>query len=514
MPILNWLNKDQATSAAKQSAYRVLEEVSDLSYGDPNNENLLIQGDNLEALKALIPFYAGKVKCIFIDPPYNTKSAFEHYDDNLEHSQWLTMMYPRLELLRELLAEDGSIWITIDDNESHYLKIIMDEIFGRKNFVSSIIWEKDAGRKNDTTISSSHDYVLVYAKAFDEWKKVRNLLPRGEEQLKRYKNPDDDPRGPWRQGADGTAKSGSDKLRYEIELPSGRVVTPPSGNFWRFSRETYEKALSENRVYFGRDGNRLPVIKKYLSEIQGGMVPKTWWPSSDVGSNQEARRDHLRKLLPDIQPFDTPKPERLLERIIHISSNPGDIILDSFAGSGTTATTAHKMGRKWIAVELGDQAKTYIYPRFKKVIDGKDKLGISESVGWNGGGGFRFCQLGHAVFDEYGRLNSEIKFPTLASHVWYLETKQPLSVKKRIPFLGVHEDSAYYLLYNGVLGDRSLDGGNVLTRKTLSRLPMLEDHIAAKRRVVIYGEYSRLGESSLNHSNIAFKQIPYDVGAL
>ncbi|MBI2381257.1 MAG: site-specific DNA-methyltransferase [Gammaproteobacteria bacterium] len=369
------------------------------------DDNLLIQGDNLLALKALESKYAGKVKCVFIDPPYNTGSAFKHYDDGVEHSLWLTLIRDRLEVIRTLLAEDGSLWITIDDNECHYLKVVCDEVFGRGNFVSSIVWEKDAGRKNDTDVSSSHDYILVYAKTKEIWRRKRNLLPRTDEQLERYKNPDNDPRGAWRQGADGTAKSGSESLRYEITVPSGRVVTPPSGNFWRFSRDTFETARKENRVYFGKNGDSLPVIKKYLSEIQEGVVPKTWWPSAEVGSNQEARRDHLRKLLPEIEPFATPKPERLLTRILHIATNPGDLVLDSFAGSGTTGAVAHKMGRRWIMIELGEHCHTHIVPRLKKVADGQDPGGITKAVNWRGGGGFRYYRLAPSLLkkDQWGQ---------------------------------------------------------------------------------------------------------------
>lgn len=510
MPILNWLNKDEAVTTSKKCTYRLLEEVPELSYGDTDNENLLIQGDNLEALKALIPHYAGKVKCIFIDPPYNTKSAFEQYDDNLEHSKWLSLIYPRIELLRELLTEDGSIWITIDDNEAHYLKVICDEIFGRNNFVASCVWEKDKGGRGDAEISISHDYILVYSKNKERWKGTRNLLPRTETQSKRFRNPDNDPRGVWRQGDDGTAKSGTEKQRFPIELPSGRVVTPPIGRFWAFSKETYAKAKEENRVYYGKDGNRLPIIKRYLSEVRDGVAPRTWWCADEVGTNQSAKRDHLRKLLSDIEPFATPKPESLLSRIIHVASNPGDLVLDSFAGSGTTGATAHKMKRRWIMVEMGEHSRSHIVPRLKKVIDGQDSGGITTDSNWRSGGGFRFYKLGEAVFDEYGCLNTDIKFPTLASHIWYLETKTPLGNKVDTPLLGVNNDTAYYLLYNGILGDRRPAGGNVLTSKVLNNLPDIDKH----ERIVIYGESSRLGEARLKQANITFKQIPYDVGTL
>ncbi len=365
-------------------------------------DNLLIHGDNLLALKALEQDYAGKVKCVFIDPPYNTGSAFEHYDDGLEHSIWLGMIRDRLELIRKLLSDDGSLWITIDDNEAHYLKVMCDEVFGRANFVATMVWEKDSGRKNDTDVSNSHDYVLLIARNKEIWRKTRNLLERTAEHTARYQNPDHDPRGPWRQGADGTAKSGSESLRYPITLPSGRVVTPPSGNYWRFSRTTFELAQKEGRVYFGKDGDHLPIIKKYLSEVQDGIVPKTWWPASEVGSNQEARRDHLRKLLPDIEPFATPKPERLLYRVLQIATNPGDLVLDSFAGSGTTGAVAQKLSRRWIMVELHPTADTHIVPRLRKVIDGEDPGGVTKQTGWKGGGGFRYYRLAPSLLEKDG----------------------------------------------------------------------------------------------------------------
>ena len=400
---LTWIGKEERPRLEP----RILLEDQELSYHAGHRvtegdifDNRLIFGDNLLALKALEQEFSGKVKCVFIDPPYNTGSAFTHYDDGVEHSIWLSLMRDRLEIIRRLLSEDGSLWITIDDNECHYLKVLCDEVFGRKNFVASMVWEKDSGRKNDTDVSTSHDYVILLARNREIWRKMRNLLDRTEEQVGRYQNPDNDPRGPWRQGADGTAKSGSENSRYPITLPSGRLVTPPSGNFWRFSKQTFEAALVDKRVYFGKDGNRLPIIKKYLTDIQSGIVPKTWWPASEVGSNQEARRDHLRKLLPDIEPFSTPKPERLLKRIIEIATNPGDLVLDSFAGSGTTGAVAHKMGRRWIMVELENTCHTHIIPRLKKVIDGDDPGGITKTINWKGGGGFRYYRLAPSLLEK------------------------------------------------------------------------------------------------------------------
>ncbi len=510
MPYLHWLTRDEDIKKAKVAPYRLLEAVPELSAGDPVNENMLIQGDNLEALKALLPYYAGRVKCIYIDPPYNTRSAFAHYDDSLEHSLWLAMMYPRLELLRELLSEEGSIWVSIDDNEGHYLKVIMDEIFGRANFIATFVWERDKGGRGDADVSSSHDYILAYGKEKSRWVKIRNLIDRTDTQHGRFRNPDDDPRGAWRQGDDGTAKSGTDKQRFPITLPSGRVVVPKPGRYWAFSQETFERARTEGRTYFGKDGNRLPIIKRYLSEAREGVAPRTWWPAEEAGTNQSAKRDHLRKLLPDIEPFATPKPEQLIHRIVHISTNAGDLVLDSFLGSGSSAAVAHKMARRYIGIEFGEHAVSHCIPRLKKVIDG-EQGGISEAVNWKGGGGFRFYRLGEAVFDEEGRVNPKVRFAALAAHVWFTETGRPLEGTPKKPFLGIHDGVAYGLLYNGILGEKSVNGGNVLTSVLLDRLKRESKNHAGSW--VIYGEATRLSSQRLRASRVSFKQTPYDVRA-
>jgi len=412
---LTWIGKEKRPKLEP----RILIEDPDRSYGDRNTENMLIFGDNLLALKALEQDYAGQIKCIFIDPPYNTGSAFTHYDDGLEHSLWLTMMRDRLEILRRLLAEDGSIWITIDDNEAHYLKVLCDEVFGRGNFVTSIVWEKDQARHNDAVISGAHDQVLLYAKELSIWRRIRNLLPREEANSARYKNPDNDPRGPWLQGACSTAKSGTEKNRFSVTLPSGRLIKPPPGNYWRFAEETLRIAQKENRVYYGKNGDRLPIIKSYLAEVQDGFVPKTLWLATEVGSNQSAKRDHLRKLLDGIEPFATPKPEGLVHRVFQIATNPGDLVLDSFAGSGTTGAVAHKMGRKWIMVELGEHCHTHILPRMRKVCDGIDQGGISKAVNWQGGGGFKYYDMAPSLLkkDRYDHwvINTEYNAPMLAA---------------------------------------------------------------------------------------------------
>lgn len=508
MPLLDWLNKDSATKAAAKSAYRLLEEVPELSYGDKNNENLIIQGDNLEALKTLLPFYAGEVKCIFIDPPYNTKSAFEHYDDNLEHSKWLSLMYPRLELLRDLLSDEGSIWVTIDDNEAHYLKVIMDEVFGRENFIATNVWQKRYSRENRGAIGDVHDYVFVYAKNPEKFKNVRNKIPLDEAQAKIYKNPENpkenDPSKRWR-GLPMTAQGYRPNQMYVITAPNGKTHVPPEGRCWSMIESEFNKLIEKNRIYWGKDGSSQPSVIRFLSEVEG-LVPWTWWRHEDAGHTDESKKECNILFGADVS-FGTPKPERLIKRVLEVATNEGDLVLDSFLGSGTTAAVAQKMNRRYIGIEMGDHAQTHCQVRLQKVVDG-EQGGISKSVNWQGGGGFRFCKLGPTVFDEFGVLNSEIKFATLAAHIWYIETRLPLGQKKRSPLIGVHNGTAYYLLYNGILGDKRPSGGNVLTGSVLALLPPFDGP------KVIYGETTRLGEARLKQEEITFKQIPYDVKAL
>ena len=380
-----------------EKSYHADKRVSDNDIFD----NMLIHGDNLLALKALEQDYAGRVKCIYIDPPYNTGNAFEHYDDGLEHSIWLSLMRERLELLKNLLSDDGSIWISIDDDESHYLKILCDEIFGRINFVSNIVWEKKYSPQNDTKwLSDSHDHIILYAKNKETWRP--NLLPRSEEMNSRYKNPDNDPRGVWK-AADFSVRTYNKSCDYPIKLPSGRIVNPPESRAWATSEEKFKELVRDNRVWFGKDGNNVPSIKKFLTEVKDGSVSKTIWFRLEVGDNQEAKRE-IKALFKDISVFDTPKPERLIERVLTLGSNPGDLVLDSFLGSGTTAAVAHKMGRRWIGIELGDHCDTHCAPRLKKVIDGEDAGGITKSANWRGGGGFRYYNLASSLvkFDEWG----------------------------------------------------------------------------------------------------------------
>ena len=442
MPLLHWLTREQDIQTAIHTPYRLIEEVREFSWGDRDTQNMLIQGDNLDALKALLPYYAGKVKCIFIDPPYNTRSAFEHYDDNLEHTQWLAMMYPRLEMLRELLAEDGSIWVTIDDNEAHYLKVIMDEVFGRKNFVANVVWQKRTSPDMRATLGAGHDHILVYAKNLQTFKSILKPLPKNEKQQAAYKNLDNDPRGPWA-SSDYTAQGFRPNQMYRIVTPSGAEYDPPTGRCWKNIESVFLKLKADGRIWFGKDGKGIPRKKTYLLESDG-QVSWSWWPNSEVGHNQEAKKE-INELFGAENAFDTPKPERLLERIIYLATEKGEYVLDSFLGSGTTAAVAHKMGRRYIGIEMGDHAMTHCAPRLRKVID-SEQGGISEAVGWKGGGGFRFYRLGVPVFDENGHVTKGVRFAPLAAHLWFLETGIPYSGQANSPFLGRHEGVGYYLL--------------------------------------------------------------------
>jgi len=504
MPLLSWFNRDADLTRAALAPYRLLEPVAELSHGEPDSPNMLIEGDNLDALKALLPYYAGQVKCIFIDPPYNTKSAFEQYDDNLEHSQWLSMMYPRLELIRELLAPDGSLWVTLDDNEAHYFKVICDEVFGRPNFIASVIWQKIYSPKNSARhFSVDHDYVFVYAKNAEKW--VPNPMPRTEKQDKAYRNADKDPRGPWKAG-DLSARNFYGAGTYPITTPSGRVIAgPPNGMYWRVSEEKLKQLDADNRIWWGRDGGNVPAIKRFLSEVKQGRVPQTLWPYDEVGHTQDAKKEVVA-LFGD-ENFATPKPEALMKRVLEVATNPGDIVLDSFLGSGTTMAVAHKMGRQWIGIEVGSHAETHCQPRLAKVVDG-EQGGISSDVNWTGGGGFRYYKLGIPVFDEAGHIREGISFEQLAAHVWFAETGTARSsTADKTSLLGVHHGTAYYLLFNGILGDLTSSGGNVLTSRVLKALPKFDGP------KVIYGEACNLAPELLLDLKITFRQTPYDIKA-
>ena len=522
MPILHWLTRDEDIAASQYVPYRLFEatqsafsEDSDNSK-DSDNSNMLLHGDNLEGLKALLPFYAGRVKCIYIDPPYNTRAAFEHYEDNLEHTRWLAMMWPRLELLRDLLAEDGSIWVSIDDHEAHYLKVLMDEVFGRKKFIANVAWQKRYSRDNNSAIGDVHEHILIYSHNPDEFKVIRNRIDLDERTKRAYSNPNNDPRGPW-QSISFTGAEHRENMMYAIVAPNGTVHHPPAGRHWAALEDEYHRLLADGRIWFGKDGTGVPRVIRYLSEVSG-LVPWSWWPHEEVGHTGEAKQES-NVIFGRQASFSTAKPERLLRRIIHIATDPGDLVLDSFLGSGTTAAVAHKMGRRWIGIEMGEHAVTHCVPRLRKVVAG-EQGGISQAVGWRGGGGFRFYRLGPEVFDAQGRIREGVAFPVLAAHVWFGEADRPRDGAGEAPLLGVHGGRALVLLYNGVLGDRRPRGGNVLTRAVLARLradvaaacPELARG-AAGYPMTVYGESSRLAPETLKRERITFRQIPYDVKA-
>lgn len=392
---LTWYGKDELIKVEP----RLLIENAALSNTAiaPDTENMLIHGDNLLALKALEKKFAGQVKCIYIDPPYNTGSAFEHYDDNLEHSQWLNLMRPRLEILWQLLSEEGSLWISIDDDEQAYMKVLCDELFGREHFISSMIWQKRTSPDMRAVVSDGHEYVLLYAKNRENFKKIRNKLPLSAEQASNYKNPDNDPRGDWT-SADYTAQGYRPNQMYEITTPGGAKYTPPEGKCWKNIEEVFLQQVAENRIWFGPEGLSMPRRKTFLSEHEG-VIPWTWWTNKEVGHNQEAKKEIIA-LFGTLNVFDTPKPERLLERIIHIATNPGDLVLDSFLGSGTTAAVAHKMSRRYIGIEMGGHAYTHCKVRLDKVIAGEDQGGITKAQNWQGGGGYRFYELAPTLINE------------------------------------------------------------------------------------------------------------------
>jgi len=423
---LTWIGKEKRPKLEP----RILLEDPDKSYHAKQRvsendifDNRLIFGDNLLALKALEQEFTGKVKCVFIDPPYNTGSAFSHYDDGLEHSIWLGLMRDRLEIIRRLLTEDGSLWITIDDNEAHYLKVLCDEIFGRANFVANVLWQKRIGPDNRLPLGGAHDHILVYATDKDRFQARANRIPLTGKQLAEFKNPDNDPRGPWTSSSNFSAQGFRPNQMYKIKTPGGAEHVPPNGRCWVTIESEFQRLLAEGRMWFGNDGMGMPRKKTYLKE-QEGRMSWTWWANDEVGNTQESKKESIA-LFGASDVFDTPKPERLIHRILHIATNSGDLVLDSFAGSGTTGAVAQKMGRRWIMVELGKHCHTHIIPRLKKVIDGEDKGGITEAVSWKGGGGFRYYYLAPSLIinDRWGNpvINPEYNAAHLAEALCKLE---------------------------------------------------------------------------------------------
>ena len=522
MPTLNWIGKDKVVNHHLDVPFRVLEEQ--YTYGDNADGNMIIHGDNLDALKALLPRFEGRVKCIYIDPPYNTGNEGWVYNDNVNdpkirkwlgevvgregedlsrHDKWLCMMYPRLKLLQKLLhPTDGVIFISIDENEYANLKLICNEIFGANSFVITIAWQKRYSRENRGSIGDSHEYVLVYATDPEVFKVTRNYLPLTEKQLKAYSNPDNDPRGAW-QSVSLLAQGYRPNQMYAITAPNGRVHTPPPGNCWKVIEPELKKALADNRVTFGSDGNGVPRRKQFLAEAKG-LVPWSWWPFEEVGHTDEAKKE-IKDILNDITVFDTPKPVRLIERIIQIATKSDSIILDSFAGSGTTAHAALNMNkqdgghRRFILVETEDYAENITAERVRRVITG---YGEGKKAVEGTGGGFSFDELGAPLMID-GNLNPDVPEARIREYVYYTETKLPMpSASEAEPhLLGVHNRAAYYFYY---LPDAVT---------TLNEAFLCTIHTDADS-YMIYADINALDEATMKRHHITFKKIPRDITLL
>lgn len=520
MPTLDWIGKDKVVNHHLQVPYRVLEER--YTYNAETSENMVIHGDNLEALKSLLPRYEGRVRCIYIDPPYNTGNEGWVYNDNVNdprirkwlgdvvgkegedlsrHDKWLCMMYPRLKLLQRLLADDGVIFISIDDMEFANLKLICGEIFGQSNHVATFIWQKRYSPDVRTAVSDAHEFVLCYARNPASFKETRHLLPLTESQTKQFSNPDNDPRGPWKAN-DFTAPGYRPNQMYEITLPSGRIVTPPTGRCWRVTKEGFEQFVSENKMIYGANGDGVPAVKRFLSEMPG-MVPWTWWNHEEVGHTQEGNKQ-LASILGKAV-FDYPKPTRLIERILQIATDPDSIVLDSFAGSGTTAHAVLNMNkadggnRRFILIEMMDYADSITAERVKRVIDG---YGTGKNAMEGAGGSFSYYELGQPLM-RGDVLNEEVGIEKIREYVYFTETKARLDEPKPDEpyFMGVHVDSAYYFYYER-------DRITTLNREFL--------HTVQTRAggYVIYADLCALSQEDLERWNITFKKIPRDISRL
>lgn len=575
MPYIDWLGKDDVVHHHKEIPYKTIscQEI----VGDEESDNLIIKGDNLLALKSLLPYYANAVKMIYIDPPYNTGNTSWVYNDNMDSplikkwlndtvnaedlsrsDKWLCMMYPRLKLLRELLKEDGVIFISIDDAEVAHLRMICDEIFGAENFITEVIWERAFAPKNDAKyFSVSHDYILVYAKKIDKFK--INRLGRSDEANDRYKNLDNDSRGIWISD-NLTVRTYSEKNDYPIITPSGRIVNPAEGRCWGVSEDKFQKLVEENRIWFGHEGNNVPRLKRFLSDVQDGMVPISLWKHGEVGHNQEAKQESNRVLFGKTL-FETPKPVRLIQRILQLSTSSNDIILDSFAGSGTTAHAVIEQNRvdggnrKFILIETLDYAKEITAERVKRVqqgyaFTGKDKttlfektltttqllnakgmqklledvaklienekanytkiektfkdntlkvIGIKDIKEFKEGlgGGFKYCELGVEIFDEVGELNSSLTFDDIAKHIYFVEFKQPLAKKSAsCPYVGSYKKQHLYFYEERF--------------KILDMKKLIKEHDEYKE-LIVYTRKSTISNDELKKHKIAIRYIPYDI---
>ena len=530
MPTLNWIGKAAVVKHHKDVPFRLLEPVPELSCGDPASGNLIVQGDNLHALKALLPRYAGQVKCIYIDPPYNTGNEKWAYNDNVNspeirkwlgelvgkegetldrHDRWLCMMYPRLVLLRQFLRDDGAIFVSIDDNEVATLRLLMDEIFGAGNFVATFIWQKRTTRENRRAFSFSHDFVLCVAKNAAKFEATVGELPTNQAVIDRHKNPDNDPRGPWQSVAiTAQAGHGTASQFYTITTPGGREIDPPRGTCWRFTQNKLTDLIAENRLYFGASGLNVPRQKKFLCEASRGLTPETIWYADEVGTTDLATKTVI-DILGNSATFETPKSTGLLQRILQIATDKDSLILDSFSGSGTSGHAVLKQNtidggmRRFILVEMDENIATNVTAeRVKRVSQGYTNAKGEVVTGL--GAGFQFCRLSaEPLFTPQGQIRDDVRFAQLAEFVWFAETGTGYIGKADSPLLGVHDGMAVYLLYNGILKDKTVGGGNVLTGPVFDMLPPFEGP------KVIYAAACRLGAPRLQREQIVFKQTPY-----
>lgn len=544
MPTLEWIGKEKVINHHQEVPFRVLdrqysfdengqytgekvncaEGVREAALGRNGSENMIIHGDNLDALKALLPRYEGRVKCIYIDPPYNTGNEGWVYNDNVNdpkikkwlgevvgkegedltrHDKWLCMMYPRLKLLQKLLAEDGAIFISIDDVEFYNLRLICNEVFGEHNFIATIIWRKNYAPKSTAKhFSEDHDYILVFGKNADNW--IPHKMPRTEKQNKAYKNFDNDPRGLWRPN-NLAARNYYSKGTYSIKCPGGRIIEgPPSGSYWRVSEEKFWELDRDGRIWWGKDGNNVPAPKIFLSEVSDGIVPQTFWPYEEVGHTQDAKKE-IKAIFGGDMPFDTPKPVRLIERILQIASDPDSIILDSFAGSGTTAHAVLNMNkadggnRKFILVEMMDYADSITAERVRRVIRGH---GEGKNAAAGTGGSFSYYELGEPLLIGEN-LNEDVAPEKIREYIWFMETKTPYApaAGDNPYYLGQHNDAGYYFYYEP------------------QRITVLDyDFLAAVTEkaggTVIYADRCSIDDDKLSQMGIVFKKIPRDISRL
>ena len=544
MPTLEWIGKEKVINHHQEVPFRVLdrqysfdengqhagekvncaEGAREAALGRNGSENMIIHGDNLDALKALLPRYEGRVKCIYIDPPYNTGNEGWVYNDNVNdpkikkwlgevvgkegedltrHDKWLCMMYPRLKLLQKLLAEDGAIFISIDDVEFYNLRLICNEVFGEHNFIATIIWRKNYAPKSTAKhFSEDHDYILVFGKNADNW--IPHKMPRTEKQNKAYKNFDNDPRGLWRPN-NLAARNYYSKGTYSIKCPGGRIIEgPPSGSYWRVSEEKFWELDRDGRIWWGKDGNNVPAPKIFLSEVSDGIVPQTFWPYEEVGHTQDAKKE-IKAIFGGDMPFDTPKPVRLIERILQIASDPDSIILDSFAGSGTTAHAVLNMNkadgghRKFILVEMMDYADSITAERVKRVIRG---YGEGKNAVTGTGGSFSYYELGEPLLIGEN-LNEAVAPEKIREYIWFMETKTPYTpaAGENLYYLGKHNDTGYYFYYEP------------------QRITVLDyDFLAAITEktggTVIYADRCSIDDDKLSQMGIVFKKIPRDISRL